>query len=482
MDVLLIYPPYSYPRKGPPLGLAYIASVLEKDGYSVKMVDMSPLDMGLSDLGQELMRIKPHIVGISFMTNQYEEAIEVSKIVKNINSKIPVIVGGPHATALPGETLESGSVDFVVIGEGEETMRQLVSELLRGANDFELVAGIAYKKNSKLLVTERREFIQDLDSIPFPAWHLLPIERYSILASGANVKKKVLSILSSRGCPSQCIFCDSHTIFGRKYRGRSAVNIFAEILHLKDSYDISQFDFVDDTITVDKKRIMELCSLIIKRGLNIKWMCNSRVNTVNLEMLELMKRAGCVRIDLGVESGDKNVLKVIKKGITVEQIRSVHDLAHKVGIETTTFIMVGNLGEDFSSVKKTVELVKNIITDDVNVAIATPFPGTELYQIAKARGWLRVTDWSRYVTAPTYLIDYRPVMVTDKMGEDEIIRAFFYIHSKFLRKKFETRYGKRFYINTHFYSDGFFRVRGWKDIMHKGKLARSLISHMFKGE
>ena len=479
-DILLVYPPYTYTRKSPPLGLAYIASALEGAGYSVKILDMSAVGMDWVDFISQVKRIRPRIAGISFMTNQFKEAIKASLILKEINSEVPIIVGGPHASALPGEILSNDSIDFVVIGEGENTMRELVAHLLNGEDRCSQISGIAYrdKDTGETVLTAPREFISDLDSLPFPAWHLLAIERYSVLATGAQAAKRIVTILSSRGCPNQCIFCDSHTVFGRKFRARSAENIFAEVMYLKEKFNISQFDFADDTITIDKERMMKLCNLIIDSNLMINWMCNVRVNTVDGQMLGIMRRAGCVRVDLGVESGDTMVLAAIKKGITLERIKLAHKLAQASGIKTNSFLMVGNLREDFNSVKKTVEFVRDFV-EDANVAIATPYPGTELYQVAKSNGWLRESDWSRFVTSPTYLPDYHPVMVTDKMNEDQILQAFFYVHSKLVKKKFETRYGKCFYLNPHFYSDKLFNIRDSRDFFYKLKLIWSTLAQSF---
>lgn len=477
IDVLLIYPPYSYPKKSPPLGLAYIASVLEKKGYSVKIVDMSVLNMDFGDLRKEINNIKPKVTGISFMTNQYKEAVNVSKVVKDIDKHIPVIVGGPHVSALPKEITALDSIDIAVIGEGEETVLEVVDSLYnRKENGFEIAKGIAYKKNGDICINAPREFISDLDQIPFPAWHLLPLHKYSVPATGANVTKQVFAIISSRGCPHNCIFCDSHTIFGRKFRGRSAQNMFDEIAYLNKTFNAEQFDFVDDTITINRHRVNEFCNLILSNSLKIKWMCNARVNTVNLEMLKLMRKAGCVRVEFGVESGDLEVLKRIKKGITVEQIKAAHKMAREAGMNIGSFVIVGNLGEDFLSIEKTKELLQEINTDDIYISIATPFPGTELYRIAKSNGWLRVHDWSKYVTAPTYLPEYRPIMETGKMKSEEIMRAFFYLHSRFARRKFQTRYGKAFFINPRFYQETLFKARSWKEIRHKIKLAKELIS------
>lgn len=481
IDVLLIYPPYIYPKKSPPIGLGYIASVLEKGGYSVKIIDMAVSGMKHMDLGREVKMIKPKIVGISFMTNQYEEAVNVSAVVKRVNKHIPVIVGGPHVSASPHEILALKTVDIAVMGEGESSVLEVVDNYLKGKGDkLETIKGIAYKAEEKIYVNERREFIQNLDSLPFPAWHLLPLDRYSVPATGGSVAERVFTVISSRGCPNCCIFCDSHAVFGRKFRGRSAKNIFDELVYLEQNFGATQFDFVDDIITIDKNRVFELCALILKYSCKFKWMCNVRVNTVDLEMLEFMKRAGCVRIEFGVESGDTEVLRKLKKGITIEQIETAHGLAREAGLSIGSFVMVGNVGEDFDSVMKTQKLLHRIETDDVYISIATPFPGTELYEMAQNNGLVQVDDWSRYVTAPTYLPGYQPVMRTDKMNTDEILKAFFYLHSRFIKKKFQTRYGKAFFLNGRFYKENILKIRNWKEIGYKVKLAMGLISSYFQ--
>lgn len=483
VDVLLIYPPYTYPKKSPPIGLGYIAAVMEKEGYSVKITDMSTLNMDYKGLEREVKQIKPKLVGISFMTNQYEEAVRASRIIKQINKYAPVMVGGPHVSAVPGEILAVESVDIVVIGEGERTVLEVADSLLKEkSKPLEAIKGLAYKKKGKIYVNPRRELIQNIDSIPFPAWHLLPVERYSVPAMGGNAAERVFAILSSRGCPNHCIFCDSHTIFGRKFRARSAQNIFDEITYLNKTFNARQFDFVDDTITINQRRIGELCNLILADGLKIKWMCNARVNTVNLETLKLMKKAGCVRIEFGVESGDFEVLEKLKKGITIEQIKTAHKLARKAGLSIASFVMVGNIGEDFNSIMKTKKFLQELDTDDVYVSIATPYPGTELYKMAQNNGWLRIYDWSKYVTAPTYLPDYQPVMVTDKMKRSEIVKSFFYLHSHFAGKKFRTRYGKAFFLNPRFYRKVVLNFRSIRDIKHKAKLAKEFVSGYFIGK
>jgi radical SAM superfamily enzyme YgiQ (UPF0313 family) len=185
-------------------------------------------------------------------------------------------------------------------------------------------------------------------------------------------------------------------------------------------------------------------------------MANARVDTIDEEMLRAMKESGCIRIEFGVESGDQSVRKIARKGITDQQIVNAHKWAKKAGIQVGAFVMVGNLGETMESVRMTAELLKDI-GEDVMVSIACPYPGTELYHIAKEKGYLRVTDWSRYITAPTYLRDYEPIMVTDKMDQKEILNAYYYLHSFFVKKKFQSRYGKYFLINPGFIREWFFK-------------------------
>lgn len=474
MNFLLVYPPYSYPKKAPPIGLGYIAAVLEQEGHVVKILDMSVMGIDNSDLINEIKDTKPGVVGISFMTNQYNNAISIAEAAKAASDATTVIAGGPHASALPLEVANEKSVDIVVIGEGERTIIEVINKL-ENKESLEGVKGIAFKNGDIIAINERRELIEDLDSLPFPAWHLLPLDCYTIPSTGGSSTKQVFALLSSRGCPNNCIFCDSHTVFGRRFRWRSANNIISEIKYLSEDFGAKQFDFVDDTLTVNRKRAMEICSQFIANKLNITWMCNARVNTVNMEMLEEMKKAGCARIEFGVESCDQSVLNIMKKGITLKQIENAHRMAKEAGLSIGTFIMVGNLGEDSNSIKRTEECLKKLDTDDIYISIATPFPGTELYNIAKRNGWLRTENWSEYVTAPTYYEDYEPLMETDKMAPQQIIDNFFYLHSRFVVKKFSTRYGKRFLLNPRFYREVLLSVHNKEELLYRIRLAKRML-------
>jgi len=450
-EVLLIHPPYEWQEKSPPLGLAYIAAVLEDAGFNVIILDMDVMGLKLDEIEQQIKIHNPGIIGISCMTLQAKRTIEIAKIAKKVDASVPIVVGGAHASALPEEMLNPGFVDYVVIGEGELTMKELVQKIFGGNIKPDEIQGLAFRKSGKIVKTKPRPLIPNLDDLPFPAWHLLPIEKYNESEYGFDVNKSIFNVLSSRGCPYHCIFCASHILFGRKFRARSAENMFAELKMLNQKYGCTQIDFVDDTITVDRDRMMALCDLIINSNLQISWACNARVNTVTKQLLRKMKKAGCIRIDFGVESGDPVILKRIKKGITIEQVVKAHKDAKDVGLPINSFFMIGNLGEDIKSIKKTLALIDEL-TSNVCFSISTPFPGTELYQIAKESGLLKVYDWDKYATGPS-VVDYKPVMETDKMNQEQILQAFRYVLDYCLRLNIMRKYGTKYFLNPQFYWD-----------------------------
>lgn len=479
--VLLFYPRYTYPRKNPPIGLAYLAAALQREGHNVEILDLNVVNLGEQELRDTVSARRYAVFGISFMTSQFGEASRLAQLLKSVAPYVPIIVGGPHASAIPERTLkEIPEADAVCMGEGEETICEYLSAVLNG-DALSDIAGLVFRNGAGSIIRNPpRPLIADLGRIPFPAWDLLQLPKYSVYAPYKGEESQTFALLSSRGCPNHCIFCDSHTIFGRKFRGRSAENIFHEIMMLRERYQMTRFDFVDDLITVNKERVLRLCDLLRNSGIRFRWMANARVNTVDREMLQAMRDAGCVRIDLGVESGDPEVRRTCKKAITNQQIINAHREAHALGISTHTFLMVGNLGESFASVRMTGDLMKDL-AEDTSVAIACPYPGTELYQIALRNNWLRTHDWDQYVTSPTYLPGYRPIMVTDKMSEKRILDAYYYLHSFFAKRKFQARYGRLFFLNRHFITNWLFKSSPQGGFLRKLKmflnLARSRLLH-----
>lgn len=451
-DILLVYPPYRCQATSLPLGIGYITSILEKSGYSVSVCDMQARKISVSDFKKILSDILPKVVGISFMTPMYNEAVALGKLAKEFNPHIHVIAGGPHVSALPAEILEEKGADYVVIGEGELTTLELVNYLIdSGGNNIHDIKGIAYRESNQVQINPRRELIQDLDSLPFPAWHLFDIKDYSLSSLGGESNTPVFPLLTSRGCPNQCIFCGSNVVHGRNFRFRSAENVYQEIRYLFDEFGARQFDFVDDSVTVRKDRILKLCEYL--SNINVNWMCNSRVNTVSEELLALMAKSGCKRIDFGVETGNPDVLKLIKKGINLKQAELAHLYAKKAGITVSTFFMVGNLGETFEHVKNTANFVQKLDTDYPSVTICTPFPGTELYDICQKNNLLYETDWGKYITAPHIMQNYKPVASNGIMSQKELLDAYYYLNRKFLKKKLNIKYGKHFYIKFSFFKE-----------------------------
>jgi anaerobic magnesium-protoporphyrin IX monomethyl ester cyclase len=473
-NVLLLYPCYTYPRKNPPIGLAYIAAALQKNGHEVEILDLNVTSLSKGELRDLASSRSYAVFGISFMTNQFGEASRLARLLKSAAPHTPIIVGGPHASAIPERTLvELPHVNAVCVGEGEETMCEYVEAVLN-RKYLSKVAGLVFRNGSRIIVkSPPRPLISDVDRIPFPAWELLKLSSYSVYAPLKGQQEQTFALLSSRGCPNHCIFCDSHAVFGRKFRARSAENIFDEISMLHDVYGMTQFDFVDDLITVDKERILRLCNLLRNAGTKFRWMANARVNTVDREMLRAMRDAGCVRIDLGVESGDPEVRRQCKKRISDQQIINAHRDAHALGISTNTFLMVGNLGESPGSVRITAKLMKKL-AQDTSIAIACPYPGTELYRIGMRNHWIRTHDWNQYVTSPTYFPGYRPVMVTDRMSEKVILDAYYYLHSFFAKRKFQARYGRLFFLNRHFITNWLFKSSPQGGFLRKLKMFLNL--------
>lgn len=419
MKILLTYPPYKAGITAPPLGLAYIAAVLEENGYSPRIIDFA-IEPGLyNDLEKTLQSFD--IVSISFLTPMVQESLKIAEVAHHQGST--VIVGGPHATALPYEQLENPNIDIVVRGEGEYSFLEVVNAL-DSNKDLNNIQGISFKKHGQIIDNPPREYIQDLDQLPFPARHLLKIKKYKITYPGFDNTKPVTSMMCSRGCPGRCIHCASNIIFGRKTRYRSPINIADEMEEIANKYQIYQINFSDDAFTLRPSKVVETCNEIIRRDLNIKWACSTRVDTINKEMLTKMKEAGCTRVGFGIESGSSQILKNIKKGITIEQVENALKLIEEVKMEYPVgYFMIGNLGEDHETIKETIDFIhkhKNLLS---STSIVTPYPGTELLKIVKEKNYLNTFNWSEFTTGPP------PVIRTDKLNYEEINEAYNLLNS-----------------------------------------------------
>lgn len=390
-----------------PLGLTYIAAVLEPLGHRVSITD---LNVQKTD-DDSLKRIvaDADIVGITGMITEYEEVIRVVGVVREARNETVIILGGPLASTFPRELLEASPADVVVIGEGETTIVSLVSAI-EGSRTFSDIKGIAFKADGRITQNGPVESITDLDSLPLPARHLLDMKRYlkdHFESFGIKVKGfgRITStnLVSSRGCPYGCTFCYKD-MWGKQWRGRSPDNIIDEMELLNKTYGINGFFFNDDTFVLNSKRVFEFCRRLGERGLNVAWYCNGRVNLMTKEMLEAMYRAGCRGIAYGIESGNQPILDAMKKSETIEQVREVVKWSKEAGIHVTGYFMLGMLGETRKTMERTMDFARELDLDFYGFSMTTPLPGTELYDEALAAGLVtvdktRLGEWSLHANA-----------------------------------------------------------------------------------
>jgi anaerobic magnesium-protoporphyrin IX monomethyl ester cyclase len=374
------------------LGLGYLAAVLEKNQYEVDVIDCQVLKLSNEDFRSEVGKRRPDIVGITSTTLTYKSGLQIAKIAKEVCPNCLTIIGGPHVTFWDDKALqECPSLDAIVRKEGEYTLLELVQKVEAGKS-FGDVLGITYREDGKIVKNPDRPYIEDLDSLPFPARHLWPMERL-------REYEDILYLAASRGCVFWCEFCATVRMHGRKFRMRSPKNIVDELEFLHKTYGVSKFTFCDDAFTVDQDRIEELCSEITDRKLKIQWNCGTRVDMITRELLVKMKEAGCISVWFGVESGSQEVLDAMKKGISTEQTVQVLGWVREVGLKPVPNVILGFPGETKETAWKTIKFVEKINPDNVGFYnVATPFPGTPLYDSVKEKGWLKVTDFDKYDT------------------------------------------------------------------------------------
>lgn len=456
MDVLLIYPNVSLSGienevKLPPLGLAYIAAVLEKNDIDVEILDMYAQTTSIKDLENILSRKQPKIVGITCLTPFVSAVFKIAKLVKD-TIDATVIVGGAHATALPKEILSENSIDYVVLGEGEYTMLELSKHFLKGENKLENINGIAYNDHGKFHKNNDREFIQDLDKIPFPSRKLLPNDKYNATHFSG---KKITSIITSRGCPYSCIFCDYRFLMGPKFRRRSPENVVDEIEKCINELGVDYINFKDSTFTFNEEWIGKFCKTIETRKINIKWDCNGRVNLVTKDMLTKMKKAGCVLISYGIESGNQNILDFANKNIVVRQSVNAVKMTKETGIEVLSYFIIGLPGENWDSIEQTIKLAITLESDYTQFSLATPFPGTPLFEHAKKNSLIRNVSWD------DYSLISNAIMRTEELDYSDLETAI-----KVAYKKYYWRFGYILKSISKLRPDNVFRtINGFKMLL-----------------
>lgn len=368
----------------PPLGIAYVAASLERAGFSVSIIDAPAMNFARDDVLTLLKRNKPTLVGVTTMTSSFHGALEACSLAKEAGAT--VVIGGVHLEIYPEQSLSYDVVDYGIVGEGEESFVKL-AEALRDGSDVSTIPGIAFKKDGKVIVNGT-VLVSDLDLLPMPARHLLPNNRYSSIIG----LHPVTTMIASRGCPYHCGFCFKQAA-DKKVRFRSAKNVVDEMAHVVEKYGIKEIMFYDDTLTMNRQFVIDLCEDILSRGLTVKWETPSRIDTVDREMLTLMKRANCTRLRFGVESGNPRILKLMNKKITLDQVREVFSITRRVGIETFAYFIIGYITETEETIKETIAFAKSLKADLFMFTVATPYPGTPLYTMAQELGFVKGDYW-----------------------------------------------------------------------------------------
>lgn len=409
-----------------PLGIAYLAAVLELQGHDVKLIDAPAMRYDKEDLVNQVRTFSPDLIGISTTTASFTKALAIANDLK-AQFDLPIITGGPHPTALPEETLENHCFDIGVIGEGEMTMVELADKLESGEG-LEDVRGIVYRGGDGVRRNPERPYIEDLDSVPFPARHLLsPLDVYRPTPSAYRCLPQA-TMITSRGCPYNCTFCD-RSVFGSKYRARGARNVVDEMEILIEKHGAKEIRFWDDTFNIDARRVIQICEEIRARGIDVPWTCLGRINRMNTDVLRAMAESGCWQVDYGIESGSQQLLDGIRKGLTLDMTRTVTKMTHKAGIRMRGFFMLGLPGETGETMRRTIEFAKKLDLSAAVFHITTPFPGTELYNTVLQSGELDMkASWDDYSIFSSEASPYVPKGLTHEIIEryqTEAYRAFY---------------------------------------------------------
>ncbi len=381
-----------YNYGNPPMGLLYIAANLLKEGHEVKIVDMRPKLLLPEDVLAEIQRFKPDIIGTSNLTIEKSLYDKVVALIKKHHPAIPVIAGGAHVNAAQEEVLRDPHIDYLVLGEGEESFPLLVEAILSEAEEkLPRIKGIAYRRNGAVEKTEKRPYIEDLDQLPFPCWDLLDLETYYRLPPFMPFipkgRRPYMQIVSSRGCPYNCTFC--HSIMGKRFRTRSPENVFAELETLYKGYGISEFEILDDCFNFDQERAEKICDLIIQSGIKMKlWFPNGlRGDRLSERLLEKLAAAGTKVICFAPESGSNRVQKVVRKNVNLEKLQKAITIAAKLGIHTHGFFMLGFPMETKKDLQATYKFMKESKLHTADFFICTVYPHTPMWDQVKEMGY-----------------------------------------------------------------------------------------------
>jgi len=461
MKVLLIRPPHDHmittnvPKSVdtetgmyPPLGLLYVAAGLKAwTDAEVELLDTLALHLKQEDIAAHIARSKPDVVGIQAMTFTLIDAIATMRSSKSACPNAHVSLGGPHVNLYPEETLSIEGVDSLVLGEGERAFAEMVNALAEG-RDIADVEGVAVMRNGKISTMQARALEANLDSLPHPARDLIETSLYwSVLAK----RNPITTAMTSRGCPMKCIFCDRPHL-GKTFRYRSARSVVDE---MEDCINrgIQEIFLYDDTFTIRRERIFEIRDEIKRHGLDVQWDVRARANNLDAEVVKAMKEAGVTRLHIGVESGSPRILKIMKKGITIEQAHNAFKLCRKFGITSLSYFMLGNPTETREDIEMTMQFIRKCYADYAHIAITTPFPGTELYRMGLEQSLFKRDYWRDFAVNPVE--DFQPPAWTENFTQEQLedmrqqaYRAFYGRPSRLGRQLLAIRSFKEFWTKA----------------------------------
>lgn len=394
-----------------PISLATMAAVLENEGFKVKLDDCIVNEINFPELQNKFKGFKPDLVVINTATPSIVSDLQVASLAKKANKRCKTIAFGIHVTALPEESLKmEKDLDVVVRGEPEMTIKEISLAMKKGRG-LEKIRGVSYRQGKKIIHNLPRPPLENLDELPFPAWQHIRIERH--LMPFKNVP--FLLIATGRGCPYLCKFCADRTFYGTKLRLRSPKRIVDEIEWVIKRFDVKDFLFWSESFTINRQFSKRVAEEIIRRGLKVHWVCNSRVDNVDYPLLKQFAQAGCWMIGFGIESGDQRTLDLMNKGTTLEQAKKAVQDAHRAGLEVTGHCLLGYPGESQKTIEKTVEFAKSLNLDFVQFYCVVPFPGSELYKKARKEGWLTTDDWC-------FFEQNFSVLTTPELRTDQIMK------------------------------------------------------------
>jgi len=392
MKVVLVQPP-NLQRSGdwkkmkvsrPPINIALLASYLRQFEHEPFIYDFDWFEGGAGDMSELILSQNPDVVGFTCLTPRFEITLHIAAKIKKTAPKVKIVIGGAHVNAVKEGSLYSADIDYAIYGEAEEAFAELL-KVIETKGDLGKVRNLIYRKDGKVVMNPVRPFIQDLDSLPLPAWDLLNLQDYKdpVIFDGIH-----MGVMTTRGCAWDCIFCSSGVIWGRKVRFRSAENVADELQYIVDKLGIRNVMFYDDTFTLNKARFLKICEEMIKRKLNLKYYCQLRVDTIDEEVANGLAESGCITAALGVESGDEEILGILKKGFKKSQVYKAVAALKSAGVPILASYIIGSPGDTHESIRKTFDFARELDTDQAKFMICTPFPGTELFDMAVKKGIL----------------------------------------------------------------------------------------------